>query len=218
MPLPNQPIPSPDAHISRPGEAAPRHDRGRTDQAGVNPRNEEHWRNSTSPAHRSNLLRNSDECGPCRPIPLRRLPDAHALHGRVANPHSEPGNGAQVSQLHPLRHRRLSGEFQIADSIARQYINLFGLNNNLGVIDTTAGNQPFLGRELANGGSKLSEYSKSKIDREVASLIQFALNAAIDIIENNIHDFTDLAKLLLKKNTIDKRDLEKFNILYCDFF
>ena len=111
-----------------------------------------------------------------------------------------------------------SGDLKQADSIARQYINLFGLNNNLGVIDTTAGNQPFLGRELANGGSKLSEYSKSKIDREVASLIQFALNAAVDIIENNIHEFTDLAKLLLKKNTIDKRDLEKFNILYCDFF
>lgn len=111
-----------------------------------------------------------------------------------------------------------SGDLKQADSIARQYINLFGLNNNLGVIDTTAGNQPFLGRELANGGNKLSEYSKSKIDREVASLIQFALNAAIDIIENNIHDFTDLAKLLLKKNTIDKQDLEKFNILYCDFF
>lgn len=111
-----------------------------------------------------------------------------------------------------------SGDLKQADSIARQYINLFGLNNNLGVIDTTAGNQPFLGRELANGGSKLSEYSKSKIDREVASLIQFALNAAVDIIENNIHEFTDLAKLLLKKNTIDKRDLEKFNILYCDYF
>ena len=111
-----------------------------------------------------------------------------------------------------------SGDLKQADSIARQYINLFGLNNNVGVIDTTAGNQPFLGRELANGGSKLSEYSKSKIDREVASLIQFALSAAVDIIENNIHDFTDLAKLLLKKNTIDKRDLEKFNILYCDFF
>jgi cell division protease FtsH len=100
-----------------------------------------------------------------------------------------------------------SGDLKQADSIARQYINLFGLNNNVGVIDTTAGNQPFLGREL-----------KSKIDREVASLIQFALSAAVDIIENNIHDFTDLAKLLLKKNTIDKRDLEKFNILYCDFF
>jgi cell division protease FtsH len=111
-----------------------------------------------------------------------------------------------------------SGDLKQADSIARQYINLFGLNNNLGVIDTTAGNQPFLGRELANGGSKLSEYSKSKIDREVASLIQFALNAAVDIIENNIHEFTDLAKLLLKKNTIDKSDLDKFNILYCDFF
>jgi len=111
-----------------------------------------------------------------------------------------------------------SGDLKQADSIARQYINLFGINNNLGVIDTTAGNQPFLGRELANGGSKLSEYSKSKIDREVASLIQFALNAAVDIIENNIHEFTDLAKLLLKKNTIDKRDLEKFNILYCDYF
>ena len=111
-----------------------------------------------------------------------------------------------------------SGDLKQADSIARQYINLFGLNNNLGVIDTTAGNQPFLGRELANGGNKLSEYSKSKIDREVASLIQFALNAAVDIIENNIHEFTDLAKLLLKKNTIDKRDLEKFNILYCDYF
>ena len=111
-----------------------------------------------------------------------------------------------------------SGDLKQADSIARQYINLFGINNNLGVIDTTAGNQPFLGRELANGGSKLSEYSKSKIDREVASLIQFALTASIDIIENNIHEFTDLAKLLLKKNTIDKRDLEKFNILYCDYF
>jgi cell division protease FtsH len=107
-----------------------------------------------------------------------------------------------------------SGDLKQADTIARQYINLFGLNNNLGVIDTTYGNQPFLGRELANGGSKLSEYSKSKIDREVASLIQFALNAAVDIIENNIDEFTDLAKLLLEKNTIDKRDLEKFNILY----
>ena len=111
-----------------------------------------------------------------------------------------------------------SGDLKQADSIARQYINLFGFNNKLGIIDTNNGNQPFLGRELANGGSKLSEYSKSKIDREVASLIQFSLNAAINIIENNIDEFMDLANLLLTKNTIDKKDLENFNIIYCDFF
>ena len=74
------------------------------------------------------------------------------------------------------------------------------ITNIFSIIDRAAGNQPFLGRELANGGSKLSEYSKSKIDREVASLIQFALNAGVDIIENNIHEFTDLAKLLYSNN------------------
>ena len=105
-----------------------------------------------------------------------------------------------------------SGDLKQAESISRQYINLFGLNNNLGIIDTSYGSQPFLGRELANGGSKLSEYSKSKIDREVAHLIQYALNTAIVILNNNINEFDKLAQLLLEKNTIDKRDLEEFII------
>ena len=105
-----------------------------------------------------------------------------------------------------------SGDLKQAESMSRQYINLFGLNNNLGIIDTSYGSQPFLGRELANGGSKLSEYSKSKIDREVAHLIQYALNTAIVILNNNINEFDKLAQLLLEKNTIDKRDLEEFII------
>ena len=105
-----------------------------------------------------------------------------------------------------------SGDLKQAESMSRQYINLFGLNNNLGIIDTSYGSKPFLGRELANGGSKLSEYSKSKIDREVAHLIQYALNTAIVILNNNINEFDKLAQLLLEKNTIDKRDLEEFII------
>jgi len=64
-----------------------------------------------------------------------------------------------------------SNDLKQADSIARQYISLFGysddeLTYNCGG-GTSDGSQPFLGRELGLGGDRTSEYSKEILDKKV---------------------------------------------------
>ena len=67
-----------------------------------------------------------------------------------------------------------SNDLKQADSIARQYISLFGLGDeeysyNIDAISDSS--QPFLGRELGLGGDRTSEYSKEILDKKVSELI-----------------------------------------------
>ncbi len=105
-----------------------------------------------------------------------------------------------------------SNDLKQANSIARRYISLFGLGKNIGIYDSSDTSQPFLGRELTSGGNKLSEYSKTEIDKEIIDLVQYAYQMSLNIIENNRKDFNKLVDLLIEKKTVSNQDIENNQI------
>jgi cell division protease FtsH len=107
-----------------------------------------------------------------------------------------------------------SNDLKQANSIARQYISLFGLGRNIGLYDSTSNEQPFLGRNLATNSDKLSDYSKELIDKEIADMIHFAYETAIKIIHKNNESFHKIAQLLLQDKTINGNLLETIPIFY----
>lgn len=107
-----------------------------------------------------------------------------------------------------------SNDLKQANQIARTYINLFGFNDTLGLYENGGQGQPFLGRDLAMGGDKSSEYSKDKVDREVERLINFAYKKTIDVMKINRAGLDNIASLLLKKTSIDAKDLATLTIKY----
>ena len=106
-----------------------------------------------------------------------------------------------------------SNDLKQADNIARTYINLFGMNDTL-ITTESNNNQPFLGRDLAMNSNKLSEFSKNKIDKEVANLLNFALKKTIDILMYNIDSLHLLSNKLSRVYSLDSDDLSFYNISY----
>lgn len=107
-----------------------------------------------------------------------------------------------------------SNDLKQADSIARNYIQLFGYNNSLVLQDNSDGNQPFLGRSMALGSSGLSEFAKKEIDLSVKELIDNANKKSLEILRYNEEALDLIAKKLLEDITIDKEFLEKLDIQY----
>ena len=107
-----------------------------------------------------------------------------------------------------------SNDLKQANSIARTYINLFGYNDTLGLYDSGDGSQPFLGRDIAMGGDKTSEYSKNKLDKEVQRIINFAFKKTFDIIDKNNLALQEIAELLIAKISIDNTELKNIKVEY----
>ena len=59
-----------------------------------------------------------------------------------------------------------SNDLKQAENLARTYINNFGINDKLGIRDTSGSDKPFLGREMASS-KQISENSLEKIDSEI---------------------------------------------------
>ncbi len=101
-----------------------------------------------------------------------------------------------------------SQDLKQADNIARQYIELFGIDssNNVELPKTIqTPNSPYL---------TLSESTKTDIDNYVSYLINYALTSAINIIDNNIDEFNKLASDLLVKKSVNFNYLSELNITY----
>jgi cell division protease FtsH len=113
-----------------------------------------------------------------------------------------------------------SNDLKQANSIARRYVSLFGLGKQIGVYDGTDSNQPFLGRDITSGSNnKISEYTKTNIDKEVEELVEYAYEKALDILKYNNDDFNNLGKMLLEKKVVDSQDMMSLKIAYhesCD--
>ena len=100
-----------------------------------------------------------------------------------------------------------SQDLKQADKLARQYIELFGID----IIDQD------LTKIIQNPDTPyltLSENTKSEIDIYVTKLNNFALENAINILESNMYLLNDIAKQLCKTRSIGSSYLEKIAIDY----
>ncbi len=107
-----------------------------------------------------------------------------------------------------------SNDLKQANSIARRYISLFGMGNNIALYDSSSTMQPFLGRNLATNTDKMSEYSKEEIDKEINELIQWAYQHSVDILKQNEVQFMELTKQLKTERTLNTSDFSIKNIEY----
>ena len=107
-----------------------------------------------------------------------------------------------------------SNDLKQATDIARNYINLFGINDDYCIFDSSP-SQPFVGRELGGMNSnKISDKTKSKIDNEVEKIVNFAYKQTLQIIDENIQALNIIANKLIKLNSINQTLLENVNIKY----
>ena len=97
-----------------------------------------------------------------------------------------------------------SSDLKQADQISRQYIQLFGIKKNdiLQLIQTP--DNPY---------NDLAENSKNDIDQYVNYLIDFALNKAIYIIENNLDTFIEISSKLLEYKSVNSTYLSSLDIM-----
>ena len=105
-----------------------------------------------------------------------------------------------------------SGDLKQANSIARQYVAQFGFDEMVGLYDSSAGSKPFLGRDMAMGGDKMSDETKKIIDKKVAELVEFAYYKAYQIISKNKHTLNAIASNLIENVTISGADLVDYKV------
>ena len=105
-----------------------------------------------------------------------------------------------------------SGDLKQANSIARQYVAQFGFDEMVGLYDSSAGSKPFLGRDMAMGGDKMSDETKKIIDKKVAELVEFAYSKAYQIISKNKHTLNAIASDLIENVTISGADLVDYKV------
>ena len=101
-----------------------------------------------------------------------------------------------------------SQDLKQADSLARSYIELFGIES----FDNSQ--MPKMVQNPNNPYLTLSETTKTAIDDYVLYLINFALNSAVNILEANLGEFNKLASDLVIKRSVDLKYLNQLNISY----
>ena len=106
-----------------------------------------------------------------------------------------------------------SNDLRQATNIARNYVNLFGVDDDYCLFDLSP-DQPFIGRELGMNGNKMSELTKARVDKEVERVINYALKETIKIIDENIKPLSEISNLLIKENSINSTVLDNIDITY----
>lgn len=102
-----------------------------------------------------------------------------------------------------------ANDLQKATFLARKLVTEYGMSQKLG--PRTFGEKEeliFLGREISERRDYSEEYALL-IDREVSSFIQICYKKAKDVLEKNKNRLESLAKMLLKKETLEKEEFIK---------
>jgi len=105
-----------------------------------------------------------------------------------------------------------SGDLRQANSIARQYVTQFGFDDMIGLYDGSSGSKPFLGRDMAMGGDKMSDETKKLIDNKVSELVDFAYKKAYEIVNANKNILNHISYELIANITLSGQELEKYNV------
>lgn len=102
-----------------------------------------------------------------------------------------------------------SNDLQKTNELARRLVTKYGMSEKMGP-RTFGGREEmvFLGREMANGKDYSEEIAK-QIDEEIAEFIDNAYRVAEDILIKNRKKLDRIAKELIKKETIERKDFER---------
>lgn len=99
-----------------------------------------------------------------------------------------------------------SNDLKQAHSLARNYITTYGLGENVGLYDSDDSRQFH---------TKMSDYTKQRIDTEIESIIDKSLESMLRILEVNKEQLDSISDLLINFKTIDETMLhEKIQITY----
>lgn len=102
-----------------------------------------------------------------------------------------------------------SNDLQRASELARKLVTRYGMSEKLGPIVFGENDEMvFLGKELAEKRNFSEEVAK-KIDREVERLIKDAQKTARSVLTKNKKKLGELAKHLIEKETIERKEFEK---------
>lgn len=106
-----------------------------------------------------------------------------------------------------------SNDLKQASNIARNYVNLFGADDDYCLSDNSP-DQPFVGRELGMNNNKVSEITKSRVDKEVERIINYAYQQTLKIVDKNIQPLSQIANKLVEYNSINNTVLENIDVSY----
>ena len=96
-----------------------------------------------------------------------------------------------------------------ANNIARNYITKYGFGENIGLYDSSDSEMPFMGRDMSMSSKKISEYTRTDIDSQIADLVKFAYLKAIELIEQNDQAFLKIVSILKEKRTIGGKEVQQ---------
>jgi cell division protease FtsH len=102
-----------------------------------------------------------------------------------------------------------SNDIERTTDIARSMVTKYGMSDSLGLVTLgTKEGEMFLGRDMG-GGRDYSDEIAGKIDGEIRRLVDTAHATAADILTTHRDVLDNFAKALLKKETLDKADIDE---------
>ncbi|MDD5214618.1 MAG: ATP-dependent zinc metalloprotease FtsH [Methylococcales bacterium] len=100
-----------------------------------------------------------------------------------------------------------SNDIERATELARNMVTRWGFSEKLGtMVYGEEGGQPFMG--YASKGSKVSELVAQQIDEEIRAVIDANYKRSEKILQDNISILHNMAKALMKWETIDKTQID----------
>jgi len=100
-------------------------------------------------------------------------------------------------------------DLQRATHIAKKMICSWGMSSSVGPVSYAEGSA---GDYISSGSMKshdCSEETNKKIDQEVRKILTDAEDTAVKILEKHKNKVIQLTKALLKKETLEKKDIDK---------
>ena len=105
-----------------------------------------------------------------------------------------------------------SNDLKQASEIARRYVTIFGLSDDISLSGNSQPEMPFLGKELALGGDKSSEFLKEKTDKMIGKLINKAYVISLKILRDNKLILKEMSEKLAEERNLDGKDFEDLNL------
>jgi len=103
-----------------------------------------------------------------------------------------------------------SNDIEKATELARNYVCQYGMSDKLGPRKYGhQSQQVFLGRDFSDHSKDYAEATAKEIDQAIHDLIDSSYQAAERILIKNKHKLVVIAKVLMEKEIIEGKDLEK---------